>query len=97
MLQALDEIADTPARGPRESILKDIIDKLLSYDSFEGFRDMMITAAFYKTQLEAPAHTPQHNHQHQHDHQRTPNRGRQNYAADMDDDTMQEYINELSR
>lgn len=46
----LDEVAysDDYADGPKQAVFKDIVKQLLAYESFESFRDMMITAAHYK-------------------------------------------------
>jgi hypothetical protein len=68
---------------------------LCNFLSFEGFRDMMITAAFYKEQLEGPSSAApyvQSNHA-------TPQRSRmavRTSGPDMDDQTMQDFIEELS-
>ena len=35
--KALDEIAHTPAKGPRDASIKEIISKLLSFDRFKSY------------------------------------------------------------
>ena len=43
--KALDEVASIPSKGPREDIVKDILDKLLTFDNFDSFAKMMEDAA----------------------------------------------------
>lgn len=42
--KALDEIASVPAKGPKDAVVKEILNKLLSFDSFESFCTMMYKA-----------------------------------------------------
>jgi len=46
----MDEVAysDGYEDGPKHAVFKDIVKQLLSYESFESFRDMMVQAAHYK-------------------------------------------------
>lgn len=43
--KALDAIASQPAKGPKDAVIHDILDQLLTFDSFTAFSDMMSSAA----------------------------------------------------
>jgi hypothetical protein len=42
---ALDKYANKPAKGPKEEVVKEIVDRLLSYSSFTDFARMMCAVA----------------------------------------------------
>eukprot|EP00601_Ochromonadales_sp_CCMP2298_P020211 CAMPEP_0173314626 /NCGR_PEP_ID=MMETSP1143-20121109/25438_1 /TAXON_ID=483371 /ORGANISM="non described non described, Strain CCMP2298" /LENGTH=149 /DNA_ID=CAMNT_0014257245 /DNA_START=62 /DNA_END=508 /DNA_ORIENTATION=- len=39
--RALDEVQGRESRGPREELVKDVLDKLLAFDDFQSFAAMM--------------------------------------------------------
>lgn len=43
--KALDEVASIPSKGPREEVVKEILDKLMTFDDFNAFSKMMSDAA----------------------------------------------------
>ena len=42
--KVLDEVSSTPSRGPKEDTVKDILSKLMTFDSFDSFAEMMYNA-----------------------------------------------------
>jgi hypothetical protein len=43
--KALDEVASIPSKGPKEEVVKDILDRLMAFEDFESFSKMMEQAA----------------------------------------------------
>jgi hypothetical protein len=73
--KVLDEVASTPSRGPKEDVVKDILSKLLTFDSFNAFAEMMYNAA-----LENGGATSGGNHRNPYHHER-PTPGSASTAA----------------